>query len=457
MGELKPEVVICGAGIAGVSTAYHLAVTFGVQRVLLVDERAPLSLTSDKSTECYRNWWPGPDDAMVRMMNRSINILEGLAESSHNIFRLNRRGYLFATAKSGQADKFARAGERAAHLGAGPLRVFTGLWEGRNYQPAPPEGYHGQPEGADLLLGSDLLRQYFPYLSPETTAAIHIRRAGWLSAQQLGIYMLQEAKQAGVEVIQDRVKAVEVTGGVVSGVVLDRQGLIPTPVFINAAGPFLKPVGEMLSADLPVKSELHLKLSFRDHMGILPRQAPLLIWSDPQQLPWSSEDRKALAEDASDRWLLDQFPSGVHTRPEGGEDSKILLLLWEYNAHTEKPVFPIRLDAHYPEIVLRGISTMIPGLEFYLNRLPKPILDGGYYTKTVENRPLACPLPVPGAYIIGALSGFGIMSAPALGELIAAYVAGSTLPAYAAAFDLQRYEDPDYKQSLSSWGDSWQL
>jgi hypothetical protein len=28
---------------------------------VIVGERPPLSRTSDKSTECYRNWWPGPD------------------------------------------------------------------------------------------------------------------------------------------------------------------------------------------------------------------------------------------------------------------------------------------------------------------------------------------------------------------------------------------------------------
>src|SRR3972149_6060616 len=54
--------VVCGAGIAGISAAYHLCVTQGLGKVLLVDERPPLSLTSDKSTECYRNWWPGPGD-----------------------------------------------------------------------------------------------------------------------------------------------------------------------------------------------------------------------------------------------------------------------------------------------------------------------------------------------------------------------------------------------------------
>ena len=60
----KPaEVVVCGAGIAGIATAFHLT-RQGVRDVVLVDERPPLSLTSDKSTECYRNLWPGPGGDM---------------------------------------------------------------------------------------------------------------------------------------------------------------------------------------------------------------------------------------------------------------------------------------------------------------------------------------------------------------------------------------------------------
>jgi glycine/D-amino acid oxidase-like deaminating enzyme len=61
--------------MAGVSAAYHLAVRHGVRDVVLVDERTPLTLTSDKGTEAYRNWWPGPDPTMVRFMNRSIDLL----------------------------------------------------------------------------------------------------------------------------------------------------------------------------------------------------------------------------------------------------------------------------------------------------------------------------------------------------------------------------------------------
>ena len=77
--EEQADIVICGAGIAGIAAARHLAAVSGVNRVVLVDERPPLTLTSDKSTECYRNWWPGPGNAMVALTNRSIDLLEDLA------------------------------------------------------------------------------------------------------------------------------------------------------------------------------------------------------------------------------------------------------------------------------------------------------------------------------------------------------------------------------------------
>ena len=80
------DAVICGAGIAGISTAWQLAVKHGMKNVVLVDERPPMTLTSDKSTEAYRNWWPGPDDAMVRLMNRSIDLLEELAARLQQLY-----------------------------------------------------------------------------------------------------------------------------------------------------------------------------------------------------------------------------------------------------------------------------------------------------------------------------------------------------------------------------------
>jgi glycine/D-amino acid oxidase-like deaminating enzyme len=103
------------------------------------------------------------------------------------------------------------------------------------------------------------------------------------------------------------------------------------------------------------------------------------------------------------------------------------------------------------------MTTLAPGLSVYLDRLPKTYVDGGYYTKTRENRPLIGPLPVGGAYIFAALSGYGLMAACAGGDLLAAHVAGTPLPSYAPAFLLSRYDDPAYQARLTAWGATGQL
>lgn len=460
MNPSAAEVVICGSGIAGVSTAYHLAVTYGVQDIVLIDERPPLSLTSDKSTECYRNWWPGPGNAMVSLMNRSIDILEELARESGNAFSLNRRGYLFATAEPSRIEAFKAQAEEAAELGAGPVRYHTGSRGEPSYQPAPASGYEKQPTGADLITDKSLIHKHFPYLSEQTEAVIHPRRCGWFSAQQLGTYFFERAQEHGVRLIEGKVEGVEVLSNSVKAVRVhgaDGPRRIATANFVNAAGPFLKSVGEMIEVNIPVHSELHMKVAINDHLGVFPREAPLLIWTDPQILDWSSEERMLLEEDPDSQILLQEFPQGVHARPEGPADSPIVLMLWTYDTDPVPPTFPIKHDPLYPEIVLRGLTKMIPGLKAYFNRMPKPVVDGGYYTKTEENRPLVGPLPVEGSWVLGALSGYGLMAAPACGELLAAHITGADLPEYARWFALSRYDDPEYRLMLKDWGGSGQL
>ena len=133
------DVVIAGAGIAGIAAAHALAVEHGL-RVVLVDDHPPLTLTSDKSTEAYRNWWPGPDDAMVRFINRSIDRLEAWADASDNRFLLNRRGYVYATARPDRAAQFVEDAQRAHAQGAGPLRVYRSESNARAYQPSAHSG-----------------------------------------------------------------------------------------------------------------------------------------------------------------------------------------------------------------------------------------------------------------------------------------------------------------------------
>ena len=216
MAPSSATVVICGAGIAGVATAYHLAVRRGVRGVVLVDERPPLTLTSDKSAECYRNWWPGPGDAMVAVMNRSIDLLEELARESGNVFRMNRRGYLFATADPARVPQFHRAAAEAAALGSGPVRGHATAVSG--YVPAAADGFDSPLTGADVITEPSLIRRHFPYLAPDTLAVLHARRCGWFSGQQLGMYLLERAREHGVELVLGRVETIDTTGGRVRGV-----------------------------------------------------------------------------------------------------------------------------------------------------------------------------------------------------------------------------------------------
>ena len=445
-------VVICGAGITGVSAAHFLSKA-GIKDILLLDERPPLSLTSDRSTECYRNWWP--DAEMLALMNRSIDLMEALADESGNVFRMNRRGYLYVTSSESSIEELETASHKISSLGAGPTRIHSS--SSLYYLPSPAEGFHDQPTGADLLIGNEIIRKYFPYLTERAVAALHVRRAGWLSAQQLGMYLLETARRRGVRFETARVTGVDMANGCVKGVRLSSGERVDSPIFINAAGPYLKDVGKLLDLDLPVHTELHLKAAIKDPLGVVGREAPLLIWTDPQSLPWEDEEREALVKDDEARWLTESFPSGVHTRPEGRGESQTILMLWEYQTKVMEPVWPPKMDEQYPEVTLRGLSTMLPRMKEYFGRMPRPQLDGGYYTKTRENRPLVGPMGINGAYMIGAVSGYGIMSACGGGDLLAAHVTAGELPSYAAAFALSRYNNAEYTKNLENWGENGQL
>jgi sarcosine oxidase, subunit beta len=451
------DIVICGAGIAGISSAYYLSANYGITDILLVDEHPPLSLTSDKSTECYRNWWPGPGDAMVKFMNRSIDLLESLAEESSNAFHLNRRGYLYVTGDESNIENFIKLASEPSKLGAGPLRIHRNQPGDPIYSPLVAEGYREAPDGADLFLDASLITKHFPNLSEEVISVLHVRRAGWFSAQQLGMYLFKKVRENGINYYQAKVINVKVVNNRVSSVTLDSGEVIHTGLFVNAAGPFLRQAGKLVDLELPVYCEFHQKAAFRDYLGVISRNAPLLIWTDPQRINWNPDERVLLAEDLDTHWLLDELPSGAHTRPEGGDDSQIVLMLWEYTKRVVEPVLSPKLDLIYPELALRGLVKMLPGLQKYTEKLPRFTQDGGYYTKTKENRPLISPQPVEGSYVIGALSGFGLMAACAAGELLAAHVTKSKLPEYAPAFCLDRYNDPQYLSLLEDWGDAGQL
>ena len=350
------DVVICGAGIAGAAAAYHIAVRRGIRNVVIVDEREPLTLTSDKGTQAYRNWWPGPDDTMLRLVSRSIDLLEESSAESGHAFRLNRRGYLFATARPEKLEQLEKTALQVSSFGMGEVRRHSGF---ASYRPPRREGFDDQPTGADLLVG-EAATQAFPYLADDTVGALHVRRAGWFSAVALGSWLLSQAVANGARFVRDRMVRVDTAGGRVREVFLATGDSIRTDRLVIAAGPGLPSIAKMLDVDLPVFSELHAKMTIRDPHGAVRRDAPFLIWVDPVHLEGEVEER----------------PAGVHIRPIDLAHGDELYLIWTFETEPREFAWPPSFDPAYERVVLRGAARMIPGLAPYVRSGVNGFIDG---------------------------------------------------------------------------------
>jgi len=93
----------------------------------------------------------------------------------------------------------------------------------------------------------------------------------------------------------------------------------------------------------------------------------------------------------------------------------------------------------------------------YLEGLPESTVDGGYYTKTPENRPLIGPCGPRGFHVVTGMSGFGVMISTGAADLAARHIVGADLPEYASDFLLSRYDDAQYLELIEGQQRSGQL
>ncbi|MDE2790770.1 MAG: FAD-binding oxidoreductase [Paracoccaceae bacterium] len=433
------SVAVIGAGIAGVATAYYLSTRHGLRRLVLLDPNAPLSVTTAQSGENYRNWWPHP--VMTRFTNDSIDLIEELARKTDNRMHLTRGGYILAT--RGNADDLISD----LHRGYGsdsrsPIRVHGPSGPSR-YHVARSEDWGSAPSGVDVLSNQSLIRSHYPEFSEEIATVLHIRRAGTVSSQQMGQFMLESIREAGGRFIPGRVILVERDGSFQLDVKLHGETKqIRAEAIVNAAGPYVCEIAGMLGVDLPITNVLQQKIAFEDTAGAIPRQMPFSVDLDKQFIDWTDEEREMLREDSSKAWLADLMPGAVHCRPDGGDRQHWVKLGWAFNTKPSEVEWPPELDDFFPEIVLRGASRLNPGLKAYYGRFPRQFTHhAGYYSMTPENWPLIGSIGVDGAFVVGALSGFGTMAACAAGALCASVIAGRESFGYAGALSPARYKN----------------
>ena len=443
------DVAVIGAGSVGIAVAYYLAVEEGVRSVALIDPLEPMSLTSAQSGENYRNWWPHP--VMTAFTDHSISLMEGIDRQSGGRLNMTRGGYALVTRRRKPQDLIDSLYQGYAQSHA-PIRIHDHV--SSRYDPPRRTPWEDAPNGVDVLLDAATIRKTFPTCAQDIATVIHIRRAGSISAQQMGQYMIEQIRARGGQLIRAEVRGV--TRGARYGLDLNGgagRGTLMADRVVNAAGPYLKDVGQMLGCDLPVKSVFQQKIAFEDREAAIPRDLPFTIDLDDQVLFWEDEDRALLAEDPDTRHLTEPMRGGIHCRPDGAPGGKWIKLGWAYNQTATDPHQEDPIDPQFPDTVLRGASRLHPGLAAYIGRLPRGARHyGGYYTMTEENWPLIGPLDGQGAFVAGALSGYGSMGACAAGALCARWVTGRPLPDFASSLSLSRHADADLMAELARMG-----
>jgi glycine/D-amino acid oxidase-like deaminating enzyme len=443
------DVAVIGAGSVGIAVAYYLVTQNDLRRVVLLDSRDPMSLTSAQSGENYRNWWPHP--VMTAFTDHSITLIEEIDRRSGGRMNITRGGYALVSRRHRPDDLI-----RSLHHGYGDSPGLVRIRDSAtsDYQPPRRTPWEDAPDGVDVLLDQALIRRTFPSYADDVATVIHIRRAGSISAQQMGQFMLEMLRVNDVGVRRGEVRAIT-AGSPFHIEVASAEGVkqLKADRIVNAAGPFFRDIGVMLGEDLPVRSVYQQKIAFQDREQAIPRDMPFTIDVDGQQIAWSNEDREVLASDAAGSRLLQSMPGGIHCRPDGAVDGTWIKLGWAYNDLATDPHDAEPIDPYFPDIVLRGASRLHRKLGGYIGRLPRGAHHyGGYYTMTDENWPLIGRMHTPGAFAAGALSGFGSMAACATGSICAAWVADSPLPSYANALSSDRYSDSALMAELANLG-----
>jgi glycine/D-amino acid oxidase-like deaminating enzyme len=417
----KYEHVVCGAGIVGLATAYYLAVKYREKNILLLDKLPPLSLTTSKSGENYRDYWP--QTCMADFTSHSIDLMQALIDEHGDVFAMHSGGYDFVSEHTDRP-------------------IFPGACT----------------DSLTLYDDASALREQFPWLGSQIRQVAHINRAGAFDVQALGTLLMKRARASGVEFLYGEVRAIGAcsAGGFTLALAAGGEKTsVETDQLVLAAGPFVRELARMLDIELPVSTIRQHKFLMPDPLAVIPRDMPFTIFADPQYLDWDDSEREMINGDPDYTWLLDEFPAGLHIKPQGGGHVK---LGWAYNREPESPHWQPDENADFPSVVLRGASRFIPGLRAYRDKMPTPLVQfSGYYTRTPENWPLIGPLELPGLYAAAALSGYGTMAACAAGELCADHMMGDCLPSYARQFHPNRYEDPEVLAEIAGLSSDGQL
>lgn len=376
---LIADVVVIGGGVIGASTAFHLA-RRGVRDVIVVDRSFVASGATGRSSACVRQHYSTAETC--RMILYSLNFFQHFAErTGGESCGFRTTGYLLGV------DEPRRRPLEASVALQRSIGIDT-----RPVSPADMRAIEPRLRTGDLAAGC-----YEPasgYCSPAETAQGFAR-----AARTLGVRVREGTEVVGLRTAGDRVRGVRTTAGD-----------IEAPVVVNAAGLWSAGVAAMAGVALPISVCRH--------------PISIVTWPETARRPHP---------------MVYDFVTGIYTRPEltaqilvGGLDAAEAHDVADPDRYQEGVSLDESMDA------LARLSHRFPVLEH--GHLARGY--AGCFDVTPDWHPILDRAGPEGFHVAAGFSGHGFKLSPAVGDMMAALVAGGPgAHPDLAAFRLARFAE----------------
>ena len=332
---VQAEIIIIGGGIAGCSTAYHLAL-MGKKDVLLLEQG---TLT------CGTTWHAAG--------------LVGQMRPNRNMTRMSKYGIeLYSTleAETGLATGWKQCG--SVNVAKSPERMQT-----FRKQAAMARSF-----GVDVdIISPKKAGELYPILRiDDLQGGLWIPGDGKANPADLTMSLAKGARNRGVKIIEN----IEVTGiltenGVVKGV-RTAQGEIRCETIINCAGQWSRQLGRLAGVNVPLYSAEHFYIVTDTIPGVHPM---LPVMRDPDGFIYYKEEVGGLVmggfEPKAKPWKMDPIPSTFQFQllDEDWDQFEILM----NNAIHRTPC----LETAPVKMLLNGPESFTPDGNFILGEAPE--------------------------------------------------------------------------------------
>jgi sarcosine oxidase subunit beta len=370
------DVVIVGGGVTGVAVAFHLA-GLGVRRVVVLERKFLGAGGTGRSVGIIRQLYPTPET--TAMVLHSLAVFRSFGEAVEG-----ESGYVGCGALIGVSPAMRPALEKTLALQRS-LGVRAELL-------APEELKRIESRIDPAGLGGVLHEPDSGYGDPAAVTA------GYAAA----------ARRRGARIEQGvEVTGIRRTSGRVTGVTTAEGEEIDAPVVVNAAGLWSPRVAALAGIELPIVIGRH----------------PVFVLERPPRFG------------ASHMVYLD-LAGGAYVRPETGG---LTLTGSLTDDETQHPMDPELLGA---EVGLDEAAESLARTARAVPALTDARFTRGYagaFDITPDWMPILDESPLPGFFIAAGMSGHGFKLAPAVGEVIAAMITGSTPTVNPAPFRFDRF------------------